>query len=236
MDRLVPFPSTRWSVVAGSIDPAGEARRANLDSLFARYWPPVYSFLLRHGARDPDEARDLAQEFFLTVLAGDFLDAFDPSRGRFRTWVCAALQSFVKDRRRAEKAKKRRPDGGLVSLEVLREADGRFDVEDSRSASPDEVFRREWRRTIVELALRRVREAGEKAVLAADLLTRRELVPGPTPSYEDLAREFGIDVPQVCNRLRWAKQKFLEAVRAEVLDQVSSAEDFEREMADLFGG
>jgi hypothetical protein len=83
------FPTTRWSQVVAAGDRAGPAARDALAELCSAYWYPLYAFVRRKG-HPPDEAADLVQGTFLTLLDRDGLAAVAPERGRFRSFLMAA--------------------------------------------------------------------------------------------------------------------------------------------------
>jgi RNA polymerase sigma-70 factor (ECF subfamily) len=89
--------ATRWSLVfqahQGQPD-AGQARQA----LVQRYHRAIYRYLLG-AVRDPDAADDLAQDFAVRLVRGDFKRA-DPDKGRFRDFVKTALYHLVVDYQR----------------------------------------------------------------------------------------------------------------------------------------
>jgi RNA polymerase sigma factor (sigma-70 family) len=90
--------TTLWTVVFRAHgDPAGAA--VPRERLLERYGGAVYRYLLG-AVRDPDAAADIAQEFAVRFLRGDFRRA-DPGRGRFRDYVKAALANLVNDHYRA---------------------------------------------------------------------------------------------------------------------------------------
>src|SRR5262245_33791552 len=96
-DRLSHI-STLWTVLfqahQGENEPASAAQRA----LMQRYSGAVYRYLLG-AVRNEDVASDLAQEFALRFLRGDFHRA-DPERGRFRDYLKRALIHLVTDHHR----------------------------------------------------------------------------------------------------------------------------------------
>ena len=75
-----PFPTTRWSQVVAAGGRAGPASREALAELCAAYWYPLYAFVRRKG-HPPDEAADLVQGTFFTLLDRDGLAAVAPERG-----------------------------------------------------------------------------------------------------------------------------------------------------------
>ena len=89
------FPATRHSVVRdlGSADP--QARAAAYEALARTYWRPVYTYIRLRWRRDPDEAQDLAQEFFTRAFEREYLARYDPAKARFRTFVRTCLDGFL---------------------------------------------------------------------------------------------------------------------------------------------
>jgi RNA polymerase sigma factor (sigma-70 family) len=71
--------------------------------LMQRYGGAVYRYLLGI-VRDADAADDLAQEFALRFLRGDFRRV-DPQRGRFRDFVKMALRHLVIDHHRRKRTR-----------------------------------------------------------------------------------------------------------------------------------
>jgi hypothetical protein len=62
----VSFTTTRWSVVLEAQTETPTAQEA-LEKLCQIYWHPIYSFVQRKGV-DPEEAKDITQEFFADLL------------------------------------------------------------------------------------------------------------------------------------------------------------------------
>ena len=83
------FPLTRWSVVAEACDDGAGAPAGALEELCRTYWMPLYAAVRRIG-HDPEDARDLTQEFFARLLEKDWLLAADREKGRFRTFLMVA--------------------------------------------------------------------------------------------------------------------------------------------------
>jgi RNA polymerase sigma-70 factor (ECF subfamily) len=93
--------NTLWSKMiqahGGAPDEAGAIRHR----LLQRYYGAVCRYLLG-AVRDPDAAAELAQEFALRFVRGDFARA-DPQRGRFRDYLKRALSNQVNDFHRARR-------------------------------------------------------------------------------------------------------------------------------------
>jgi RNA polymerase sigma-70 factor (ECF subfamily) len=90
--------STQWSVLFQAHRGAPDEIRSAQQQLAERYCGAVYRYL-RALVRDADVADDLAQEFAVRFLRGQFHSA-DPKRGRFRDFLKTALRNLVIDHRR----------------------------------------------------------------------------------------------------------------------------------------
>ncbi|MCI0535434.1 MAG: hypothetical protein L0Z50_09400 [Verrucomicrobiales bacterium] len=88
------FRTTHWSIVLQAGDGGDSCSAAALEHLCAAYWYPLYGYLRRRGY-DPHEAQDLTQEFFAQLLQRRFLDAVGPEKGKFRSFLLAAMNNFL---------------------------------------------------------------------------------------------------------------------------------------------
>src|SRR5262249_62048465 len=93
---------------------APEARAA-LAVLCQAYWYPLYAYARRRLAR-ADDAQDLTQEFFARLLEKDYLQAADPRRGKFRSFLLTAFQRFLANEHARTAAQKRGGDRRHLSL------------------------------------------------------------------------------------------------------------------------
>src|ERR1051325_4567588 len=100
------FPSTLWSMVLLAGQGSSVRAEAALAELCRAYWYPLYVFLRREG-RSPHDAQDLTQAFFIHLLDRDRLCRVHPDKGRFRSFLLAALKNFVSDQWDKERAQKR---------------------------------------------------------------------------------------------------------------------------------
>src|SRR5262245_33112187 len=82
------FPSTHWSELRG------EARARALERLAHAYQGPIRAWLRAAQLTAPDEAADLAQDFFVWVLETGFLEKVERSRGSFRAFLKTALRHY----------------------------------------------------------------------------------------------------------------------------------------------
>lgn len=234
------FPVTRQSVVRdlASADPA--ARAAAYDELARSYWRPVYLYIRLRGSRTAEDAQDLTQEFFTRAFEREYLERYDPSRARFRTFVRTCLDGFLANERQAQTRLKR---GGGVTPAALgpATADAMFAACAPLDGSdPETWFHREWIRGLFAEALatleRRATDAGHPRAFAA--FTRYDVEDGeasPRLTYAALAAELGLRVTDVTNELAWARRAFREIVLDTLRRICASDEEFRAEARDLFG-
>src|SRR5438046_10622925 len=108
--RSPTFTTTHWSVVIAAGKGGSSAADTALEKLCSAYWYPLYAFIRRRGYEPPD-AQDLTQSFFARLLEKDYLSGVDRSKGKFRSFLLAALEHFLANNWRDAHAQKR---GGKV--------------------------------------------------------------------------------------------------------------------------
>ena len=72
--------------------------RDALSELCKTYWRPIFAYICRRGYSTQD-AEDLAQDFFASLLQGPLLQRADPERGRFRSLLLKGPARFPGARR-----------------------------------------------------------------------------------------------------------------------------------------
>src|SRR5260221_14541710 len=92
--RRARFDTTRWSLVLAAGSDHSLAARPALAALCDAYWYPLYAYVRRQG-HSADDARDLTQSFFVTLLERGDVRSVRPERGRFRSFLLAALRHFL---------------------------------------------------------------------------------------------------------------------------------------------
>src|SRR5262245_54474212 len=100
LDQRLSRIATQWTLLVQAHGPG--AVSAAQAALLARYRDAAVRYLLG-AVRDADAAEELAQEFALRFLRGDFRRA-SPEKGRFRDYLRTALIHLVDDFHRARRA------------------------------------------------------------------------------------------------------------------------------------
>lgn len=233
------FPATRWSAIEGTRSADPEERRRAYDRLAALYWKPVYKYLRARWRRPAEDAQDLTQELFASLLVRGTLAQYDPSRARLRTFLRGCVDAFVATADRDARRLKRGGGSTPLSLEFeLAEGElARTELPSPERA--DEFFEREWIRSLFSEAVDRVRSLCEADGRAAwfSLFERYDLEEheGNRPTYADLAREHGMAETDVTNRLASVRRAFRRVVLEILRETSASDEEFRREARSLLG-
>jgi RNA polymerase sigma-70 factor (ECF subfamily) len=212
-----------------------EARSA-LESLCRQYWYPIYNFVRRQG-RTHHEAEDLTQQFLARLLATDAVETARPERGRFRTFLLAALRNFLTDEWRRAQASKRGGGQVLISIDLSR-AEQRFAEEPAdQSLKPDQAFDRAWGLEILERAVSRLREeyesSGRGALFAA--LAPRLWNSGGEGSAGEASDRTGMNAHAVSMALSRLRHRLGLRLREEVAATVADGADIDSELRQLIG-
>jgi RNA polymerase sigma-70 factor (ECF subfamily) len=147
------FQTTRWRVVLG----AGQGAREHLAELCRSYWYPVYAFIRSQGVK-PDEASDVTQGLFATLLEGDDLSKLNPEIGRFRSWLRTVAKNYLHNELARARRIKRGGRQSQPSFDAMT-AEERYKVEPRQEGlAPDVLFDRCWAVTITRRASEQVRE------------------------------------------------------------------------------
>jgi len=90
------FQTTHWSVVLRAAQSQLPDSRAALADLYRIYWYPLYAFVRRRGYT-PEDAQDLTQGFFFSMLEHKSLRQVGRTRGKFRSFLLASLKNYLSD-------------------------------------------------------------------------------------------------------------------------------------------
>jgi RNA polymerase sigma-70 factor (ECF subfamily) len=142
------FTTTHWSVVL-AVGGGNDLRAAEaLEHLCRTYWRPLYLFV-RSTGYDQEAAKDLVQSFFERLLEKDYLKEVNPARGRFRSFLLAALKHFLANEWDRTTAVKR---GGRFQFVALDNtvAEAELQLGPHRALNPEQLFERRWAMTLLD--------------------------------------------------------------------------------------
>ncbi len=229
-----PFPTTRWSRVLAAGDRNDPSAREALAELCEDYWYPLYAFARRKG-HPPEQAADIVQGTFLTLLNRDGLAAVAPERGRFRSFLLAVCAHHVADCCDRDLAAKR--GGGRVAVSFDRlAAEGRYASEPVDTMTAERLFERRWATSLLEHAVARLEAestAAGKGVLTSRLLRTLTGRRGEV-RFAAIAAELGMTEGAVKTAALRLRKRYGEILREEIARTVADPADVEEEVRDLF--
>ena len=230
------FPATRHSAVLRAGSPDREERVRALETIVAAYWKPVYKHLRIRWRLANEDAKDLTQAFFASLIEKEWVRSFSPEKGTFRTFLRTCVDRFAANRQEAEQAAKRMPGFALLPLDTS--AADRELASEPCVSSPDDAFREEWIRTLLELGVERLREKARssnreipfRAWQLYDLQDREE-----RPTYAAIALELETTPANVTNWIAAMRRDFRSILLSALRELTASEQEFEAEAAILFG-
>src|SRR4051812_5005499 len=185
------FDHTTCSTETEPGTPASPANDAARTSIYNVYWQPIYFYIRRLG-QGPEDAQDLAQQFFARLFEKNYLQSADREKGKFRSFLLTMLKRFLADE--WDRAHRQKRGGGMQFIPL--DAQGtefRYGAEPHNDETPETLFERRWAASLLEQVLKRLEEEcaaeGKSAVLQElkpFLINEQEI------SCAEAARKLGI--------------------------------------------
>ena len=234
----MPFTPTHWTLVFLSAKNGSATETASDDalaSLCRTYWPPLYTFVRRRGYGAAD-AQDLTQEFFIHLLETEALAKVDPKRGRFRTFLLAALKNFLANAHERRTALKR---GGAFEFlpldDVLAETEAAVQLDGGVPGEEDRQFEERWAAALVSRALEQLRAAlaREGKEQLYEELQVFVTGAGPLPDQAATAARLGLPFATLRTHIRRLRERYREILRAEVARTVATPAEIDQELRHL---
>jgi RNA polymerase sigma-70 factor (ECF subfamily) len=228
------FATTRWSLVIAAGQRESPESAAALASLCRLYWYPLYAFARRRLPATED-AQDLTQDFFAQLMEKEYLGQADRQRGSFRSFLLTAFKHFLAKQRDRARAQKRGGGRSHLSLD-FQVGERRYKLEPTHAADAEALYERRWALTLLEQTFAQLRDeltrAGKGRLFEAlkGTLTGED-VPRP---YAELADELGLSAEAIKVTVHRLRRRYGELLRAEIAQTVSSPEEVEDELRNLF--
>ncbi len=233
-----PFAPTHWSVVLTAAQgDASTAAEAALATLCQTYWAPLYTYVRSRG-HDTHDAQDLTQGFFAHLVEHRIHERVDPARGKFRSFLLAAMKNFLVDASRHAHALKRGgPRLALPLVDDLAQAAESLYQDQPRTPGPDaqadRAFDQSWAQATVDAALARIAHdylSEGKPALFNVLKPFVTGCAGAPPTYGQLAASLGMPASTVRSHVTRLRARYREALHAEVRRTVHSEADVQEEI------
>jgi RNA polymerase sigma factor (sigma-70 family) len=226
------FRTTHWSVVLLSAQTQVPGSRTAMADLCRLYWYPLYAFVRRRGY-SAEDAQDLTQGFFLSLLERKSLRQVAPEKGKFRSFLLASLKNYLADAFDRENSIKR---GGQIEFVTLDFESGeeRYRGEPVDFLTAENVYDARWAMTLLDHAIGRLRQEyaaqGKAATIAAlepflDPSNSKRL-----PTYEEVAEQLQVSLGGVKTLIHRLRKRYSELLREEVARTVTDPEAVDQEI------
>lgn len=228
------FAPTHWTVVLAAGSPGSSRYHQAMETLCRSYWFPLYAYLRRKGY-DTHRAEDYTQEFFANLMDKQGLRSVDPKQGRFRSYLLGALKHFLADRHDYEQARKRGGGREILSLNFS-EAETRYAIEPAISLSPEALFVKSWALMLLDRTLARLREEAVKSDNERRFEHLKSFLTGDrgAVTHQTAAEQLGMSEGAVRTAVHRLRGRYREILREEIAQTVSSPDQIEAEIRDLF--
>ena len=221
--------------MVGRADSAAErhhARPGGSSQALPHLWYPLYAYVRRRG---PPNAQDLTQEFFARLLQQNWLAQADRDRGRFRTFLLAALSHFLANEWDKARAQKR---GGTIQFVPLQldSAETRYGQEPADPVTPEQCFERRWALALLDEVLNRLRHEQVAAGAGGLYDTLKPCLVGTRQAqpYAALAAKLGMTEGAVKVAVHRLRQRYRQLLREEIANTVVTSAEADEEMHHLF--
>ena len=217
--------------MAAGGDDSTAARQA-LGTLCEAYWYPLYAFVRRRGAT-PDDARDLTQAFFTSLLARRSFDDLTPERGRLRAFLLASLKHFLANEAARARAQKR--GGGLNVAPLVTDADeaeGHYQREPVESSTPETLYERRWALTVIERVLEELRGRWKADGREREFDALKECLLGQSlqGGYGAVADDLGTTPAAVKTAVHRLRRRFHDGLRRHIAETVADPAEIDDEI------
>jgi RNA polymerase sigma factor (sigma-70 family) len=227
---LAAFVTTQWTQV---LEARGDspAAKAALSDLCAAYYAPVFAFV-RRNAPDEDAARDLTQEFFARLLAGQGFATADPQRGRFRSFLLGAVKHFLAGMHQHVHRLKRGAGQPLEPIEPGTDTSPGLQLADPNAPSPDCEFDRKWALTLLARALATLAEEHKASRKADQFEALKPWLTGDTEniSQAEAAAQLGLNEGAVKVAIHRLRRRFREVIKNEIAQTVNDPAQVDLEL------
>jgi RNA polymerase sigma factor (sigma-70 family) len=228
------FATTHWSVVQAAGRPSSPRYKEALGTLCQTYWFPLYAYLRRQG-HNSNQAEEHTQAFFTQLLEKRGLRLADSKRGKFRSFLLAALKNFLADERDRARAEKRGGGRKVLSLN-FENAESQYSLQPAQQLPPEKLFERSWALTVLERTMVRLQDESDSPKkrrvfehLKVYLTAEKDSIP-----YRKVADKLKMTEGAVKVAVHRLRHQYRELLRDEIAQTVATQEQIDEEIRDLF--
>jgi DNA-directed RNA polymerase specialized sigma24 family protein len=229
----VRFPETSWSLLGRVTTSSSELNPATTE--FAdRYYVGVRAYISAI-LRDGPEAEELTQQFFMTViLSGRLLRGAKRAKGHFRPYLKQAIRNFLIDEHRRRARRSEQTSESAVHVDGFKR--GWDTVSDERLESPDSALLRGWARSLVRIALARVKAISEEKgqQVHFQLFARRFLGDSDSPAgWNEIGAIYNLDEKAARSRAEIVVRRFRAVLWDLIATDIGTDSTFDEELRNL---
>lgn len=223
------FPDSRWTLILTQQQPEAGLPSTALNELCKIYWQPVFDFI-RRKSNSTEDAEDLAQAYFESLLQRNYLKEADPSRGKFRAFLLKDIQFFLSNQRRKGLAESRGGGRASVSLDAETSEGTKFPEPASQDITPDVDFDKRFAAALLSHSLQRL--SAESTLEDREFQEiRRFLFWGDgEDSYRDVAANLQTTEGNVKTKVKRLRDCFRKIIRDEVNHAVNDPSEIDSEL------
>jgi DNA-directed RNA polymerase specialized sigma24 family protein len=228
------FAATRWSVVQAAGRRSSPDSRRALALLCETYWYPLYAYVRRRVA-DVNDAHDLTQAFFAELLAKNYIGSASAERGRFRAFLLTSLKHFLSKQHDKAKAQKRGGGNAPIPLD-FESADSHYRREPTAGLTPEQIYDREWAVALLGRIMQRLQQESSDAGKHEQFEALKGFLIGEHggATYASVAGELAMTEAAVKMAAHRLRRRYRELLREEIAETVSSLDEVEDEIHNLF--
>lgn len=228
-DRQSRFATTHWTAVLAAGQEDASRARVAMGRLCQAYWYPLYAYVRRRGYSGAD-AEDLVQGFFARVMELHSLAQVRREKGKFRSFLLAAMNHYLADEWDKASAAKR-DVRRTVALDA-REAETRYGREAVERDTPERLFERQWALALLETVVLRLRAEYEAGGKGEVFMALRFAISGEGEAvlYAELAGRIGMSEAAVRVAVHRLRRRYRRVLRDQIAQTVASPQDVEDEL------
>jgi RNA polymerase sigma-70 factor (ECF subfamily) len=202
--------------------------------LWRIYWRPIHSYVCSRG-RNPTDADDLTQQFFMRFLEKGHIHLADRTRGRFRTFLLTSVKHFLINEWERASAQKRGSGQPSLSLDehVAGEERARIELVDERTAERN--YEQTWALTLMDRVRSRIAEEYNAKSKADRFVQLEKFLPGEESdlTYAEAAVRFGVAEGTIKSDVHRLKRRYREVLREEIAHTVATPTEIDDELRHL---
>jgi RNA polymerase sigma-70 factor (ECF subfamily) len=197
------------------------------------YWRPIYAFVRKRGY-SPEQAQDLTQEFFAGFLEKNYISRATPERGRFRCFLMASVENFLRNEYDRSLTKKRGGGARPISIEGD-QAEQWYLSEPVDESDPARVFEQRWASTLLASVLSRLRGefTASRRTELFDHIEPHLWGDADSVPYPQLAERLRMSLANVKVSAHRARQRYRELLREEIAHTVATPSQVDEEIRHL---